>query len=67
MTETTLDTAPSLLKDMCQYQAICEEQVVLGRKVSPKPADKVSTLPPGSLPTDTGNQHHLFTPPPHTA
>ena len=26
--------------------AIREEQVVLGRKVSPKPADKVSTLPP---------------------
>ncbi len=46
MTETTLDTAPSLLEDMCQYQAIREEQDVQGRKVSPKPADKVSTLPP---------------------
>ncbi len=49
---------------MCQYQAIREEQVVQGRKVSPKPADMVSTLPPDSLPTDTGNQHLLFTPPP---
>ncbi len=64
MTKTTLDTAPSLLEDMCQYQAIREEQVVQGRKVSPKPA---APSPPGSLPTDTGNQHHLFTPPPHTA